>query len=155
VTDPPEWFSTLADVVQASVDAINVLLDDIPAEVDGAKPKKPRSKKSGPSKQAQSTDLIVLAALLSHHRVGSPEPNKEAATQQELMQLSKLEQSTVSRTMKKLFGPRGMAAYKGVCAAETIEGFLKKKEDGTTEVETTDDLSPAHRPHFGTKNSNY
>ena len=34
VTDPPEWFSTLADVVQASVYAIDVLLADIEAEVE-------------------------------------------------------------------------------------------------------------------------
>jgi hypothetical protein len=141
VTDPPEWFSTLADVVQASVYAIDVLLADIATEAEKPRRETTRGKRPGSSKQAQSTQMILLSALLTHHRYGAPNPNPDAATQQELMQLTKLTQSTLSRAVKKMFGDRGMAAYKGVCVARTIEGFLKKQEDGSRKVEALDTMS--------------
>ncbi len=155
VSDPPEWFSTLADVVHASVYAIDILLADIAAAEEEKKPKTPRPKKPGLATHAHNTQAVPsgLAHVSKvHHRFGEADENLDAATQRELIAITQWTQSKLSRAIQSLFGPRGMAAYKELSAGEAIKGFLSKKEDGTREVEAVGEVSPAHRPHFSKKN---
>lgn len=142
VSDPPGWFSTLEDVVQASVHAIDILLEDIPPEDEKQRRKTSRSKSLGASQRANETRIVLIGALMAHHRFGGTNQNLDAATQQELMQLTGWRQSKLSRAIKKLFGSRGMAAYKGICAQKGIQGFLQKDKDGTAKVEAMDDVYP-------------
>lgn len=78
---------------------------------------------------------ILLGMLMVHHKSDSDQPNWEPATQKELAGKLGWNQSKVSRVMARLFDSEPMKKYKQSCATKAISGFLKRHDDGTTDVE--------------------
>jgi hypothetical protein len=97
-----------------------------------------------PKASAKQNAMLLLAALLAHHKFDSKRPNWEPATSADLEKNLTWPQPRVSRAMKSLFGPAPMSRYRALCKEKKLSGFLKRNEDGQTEVEAFDPDSLMH-----------
>ena len=79
--------------------------------------------------------VLLLVALMQHHRINDGEINWEPATQKDLERLTEWNQSKVSRMMRTLFGEKPMQVYRSHCKGRTIKGFLVKRDNGSHDVE--------------------
>jgi hypothetical protein len=102
----------------------------------GGKPRpKRQSGRNGRQNKTAQEQVLLIAALMRHHRISDSEVNWEPATQKELQTLTTWKQPKVSRMMKKLFGSGPMQAYRASCKERTIQGFLLRRDDGSHDVE--------------------
>jgi len=78
--------------------------------------------------------LLLIHALLAHHKLGHKDSNFEPASQKQIAKTLGWAQSKVSRVMTNCV-TGGMKAYRRNCRTRVLEGFLKRLDDGSTEVE--------------------
>jgi len=97
---------------------------------------RPKIKK--PKASAAQNRMLLIHALLAHHRSDTDEPNWAPASESALAKTLSWSQSTVSRTMEAVFGKAPMHRYRRLCSQEQIAGFLKKLDDGLCDVEAID-----------------
>jgi len=91
-----------------------------------------------PKVSAAHNRILLIHALLAHHRLDTGEPNWEPASESALAKTLCWSQPTVSRTMKGMFGKDPISRYRRLCRQEQLAGFLRKQEDGTRDVEAID-----------------
>jgi len=99
-----------------------------------------RSSRSGSQRPKQrrnisNAKLLLIVALLEHHKFSTEEFHRQPATQKQLENVLRWTQSRVSRTMAVIFGKRPMAKYRSLCKLGRIRGFLEKLEDGTHRID--------------------
>ena len=134
------WYWQLDDASRASGFAIDILLSDLCPAIDNQTSKGGRPRKSRKPRQSTRDDNVMLiGAIQTHHRFNQDEQTLEPASQRQLAKLLGWPQSKVSRTIKALFGGRGMNAYKATLRSGKLRGFLTKQEDGTLDVEAIQD----------------
>ncbi|MFC1636606.1 hypothetical protein ACFL5Z_17385 [Planctomycetota bacterium] len=99
-----------------------------------------KNKSSSSREQKRSADKLQLEAfLIKHHGYGTGSINWEPATQKIIQNIFNWNQSKVSRVMKLLFGEKPMQKYKQLCRGRVLKGFIKKHDNGTSDIEAISD----------------
>ena len=111
------------------------------AEHTPVKPGSDRVRNKKPKASAAQNRLLLLHALLAHHRSDTEEPNWAPASESALAKTLGWSQSTVSRTMEAIFGKAPMYQYRRLCSQDQIAGFLRKRDDGSRDIEAIDSHS--------------
>ena len=112
------------------------------------RPERPARRPPSPSRPAKRArrntrraddKLLLRNYLLVHHLPSRGGPVLEPLSQGEIAEELGWDQPRVSRAMKALFKVGAMKAYKSQLASGQLRGFLKRGEDGTTDVEAFDE----------------
>lgn len=81
-----------------------------------------------PKATGEQNKVLLVAALCAHHGFGTETPNHEPATQDQLARLMSCNRSTVSRTMRQVFGPGGARAYRARCVNGDVWKLLNAND---------------------------
>lgn len=149
--NPPEnlfgqaWILSSPEYVRLKGEAMaemdRLLTPSSQSEQSGHRPlpnRKP-ARRTRKKTQRGNDELLLRELLLTQHFPYQADTVLDPFIQDEIAQVLGWGQPRVSRAIRALFGPGGMKVYKSQLASSQLKGFLKRGDDGMTDVEAFDE----------------